>query len=243
MQITTATAEDQLEKNPKKQYIFLLLQAHTSSWSTTMQRSNTPRIFPPALFYGLALGLACFVAPQMALADDEIRAGAVLQVPFSLRAGAPSLEFTDIRLGLSCQYADVEEDEITVTRNFTETYQNGTLVDSAYSYTTRENEGNQVVGLEGNLFVEPFNRGNVSAELLGFYGSNAIQGALGAGYSFEDDFFLDAKAMFPYSEIGVRFMNEPEIYGGLKTLGTFNPEKRVHRIDAVPTTINTSTVN
>ncbi len=208
-----------------------------------MQRSHTPHLVIPFLFHGLALGLACFVAPQTVTADDEIRAGAVLQVPFSLRAGAPSLEFADIRLGLTCQYADVEEDDITVTRNFTETYQNGVLVDSAYSYTTRENEGNQVVGLEGNLFIEPFNRGNISAELLGFYGSNAIQGALGAGYSFEDDFFLDAKAMFPYSEIGVRFMNEPEIYGGLKTLGTFKPEKRVHQIDAVPTTISTTSGN
>ena len=73
------------------------------------------------------------------------------------------------------------------------------------------------------VFIEVFNNFNGSAELLGFYGSNSVQGAAGVGYSLADGIFVDAKAMFPYSEIGVRLMNQAEIYGGAKTLGSFNP--------------------
>ena len=86
--------------------------------------------------------------------------------------------------------------------------------------------------LEGNIFVEVFNNWNGSAELLGFYGGNAVQGAFGGGYSFSDDFFLDAKVMLPYSEVGLRFLGNPEIYGGVKSLGLFEPAKDVRRVVA-----------
>lgn len=183
-------------------------------------------------FCGAMIGVSCALLAQPACADDEIRVGAVLQAPFSLRSNQQFFDFSTIRLGLTCQYASVEEDEITITRHTTETYVDGHLADTDVTYTSRNDEGNQVLGLEGNLFVEVFNNWNGSAELLGFYGGNAVQGAVGGGYSFSDDFFLDAKVMLPYSEIGFRFLGNPEIYGGVKSLGVFDPAKDVRRVVA-----------
>lgn len=189
------------------------------------QTKNQTNLCKPVLC-GVLVGLACaFTAQPVHASDGELRAGAVIQVPFALNSKFPSFDPSRIRLGLTCQYANIEEDNITTTR-YTDSkgvvYQN-------IPFTVQEDMGNQVYGLEGNVFIEVFNNANVSAELLGFYGNNDIQGALGGGYSFADGFFLDAKAMFPYSEIGIRFLGQPEIYGGVKTLDAFDPaqEKRV----------------
>jgi hypothetical protein len=184
-----------------------------------MKKSNSHGFVSKALMGGVFVGLACTFPVQSAQADDtEFRAGAVIQVPFALGSSFPSFDPTKIRLGLTTQLASVEDD--TITR----------FVDNTLT-TTRVDEGDQVFGLEGNVFVEVFNGFNGSVELLGFYGGNDIQGAAGAGYSFADGFFLDVKAMFPYSEIGVRFMNQAEIYGGVKTLGDFDPDRKLRIID------------
>lgn len=194
-------------------------------------RKNSLFFFKPG-FCGAVIGVSCALLAQSACADDEIRVGAVLQAPFSLRSNQQFFDFSTVRIGLTCQYATVEEDEITITQHTTETYVDGKLDDTEITYTTRNDEGNQVLGLEGNLFVEVFNNWNGSAELLGFYGSKAVQGAVGGGYSFADDFFLDAKVMLPYSEVGFRFLGNPEIYGGVKSLGVFDPAKDVRRVVA-----------
>jgi hypothetical protein len=185
-------------------------------------------------FYGAMIGVSCALLAQPACADDEIRVGAVLQVPFSLRSNQQFFDFSTIRVGLTCQYATVEEDKVTITQHTTETYVDGVLdpLRTSTTHTTQYDDGNQVLGLEGNIFVEVFNNWNGSAELLGFYGGNAVQGAFGGGYSFSDDFFLDAKVMLPYSEVGLRFLGNPEIYGGVKSLGLFEPAKDVRRVVA-----------
>lgn len=149
------------------------------------------------------------------------RAGAVLQVPFAITTKFPAFDPSKIRIGLTCQYANIVDDKYT------------RYIDTSLT-TTVKDAGNQVYGLEGNLFLEPFNRFTGSAELLGLYGSNDIQGAVGGGYSFADGVFLDAKAMFPYSEIGLRFTGQAEIYGGLKTLGAFVPAQVRQVVDLRP---------
>ncbi|MGI6656046.1 MAG: hypothetical protein ACOX5Z_04335 [Desulfobulbus sp.] len=186
------------------------------------------RLMPIALFaYALTLLPGPAVQPATA-ADDEIRAGAVMQVPFNLRSSR-IFEPAAIRVGLSCQYVNVEPDTTTTTDHFTST-------PPAWEKTTRtKDEGDRVYGVEGNLFLEPFNRLATSVEMLGLYGNNDIQGALGGGYRFGDGFFLDAKAMFPYSEVGIRFLGPLEIYGGLKTLGDFEPaDNRTRRVHYRP---------
>lgn len=184
---------------------------------------------------GILAGLLFILPGQPVSADDEVRVGGVVQIPFDLSSTGSLFDYTTIRIGLTCQYAEVEEDEIVTHRYITEHY--STTPPNPYlGYTltrtaVQADEGDQVYGVEGNLFVEVFNDWNASAELLGFYGDNDIQGALGAGYSLSDSFFLDAKAMFPYSEIGIRFMGPLEIYGGLKSLGDFNPAQGNRRED------------
>lgn len=190
-------------------------------------------------FCGAVIGVSCALLAQPACADDEIRVGAVLQVPFSLRSNQQFFDFSTIRVGLTCQYATVEEDKVTITQHTTQMLLDGVPQgDPEIYHTTQYDDGNQVLGLEGNLFVEVFNNWNGSAELLGFYGGNAVQGAFGGGYSFSDDFFLDAKVMLPYSEVGLRFLGNPEIYGGVKSLGLFEPAKDVRRVVAPIRTIN-----
>jgi len=182
-----------------------------------MNKSKNHGTVSKAVMCGVFVGLACALPTQPAQADDtEFRAGAVIQVPFALGSSFPSFDPTKIRLGLTTQLASVEDDKIT--RVFT---------DDSPLPTTRVDEGDQVFGLEGNVFVEVFNGFNGSAELLGLYGGNDFQGAAGAGYSFADGFFLDVKVMAPFSEIGVRFLNQAEIYGGAKTFGDFDPDKKV----------------
>jgi hypothetical protein len=39
-----------------------------------------------------------------------------------------------------------------------------------------------------------------------------------------DGIFANVKLMAPYSEIGVRFLGPLEVYGGLRTLGDFDPD-------------------
>lgn len=189
---------------------------------------------------GSLVALLCALSMQTAWADDEIRAGAVVQVPFNLIGRGPLFDPGAIRLGVTCQWADVEEDEITTTHYITINNNNGVLVDR--SETTRRvvDEGNQVYGVEGDLFVTLFGDWNLSGELLGFYGTNDIQGAFGAGYGGAQGLFFDVKAMFPYAEVGFQFLNGAELYGGLKTLGSFNPAKTSERFTVTTTNDRTS---
>ncbi|MCL2789853.1 MAG: hypothetical protein FWD79_04335 [Desulfobulbus sp.] len=190
---------------------------------------------------GLLAGLLLASPAQPVKADDEIRLGAVIQIPFDLSASHSLFDPAAIRLGLTCQFANVEKDSITTTRRVTDTYVDGNLTSSVESSAvTRADRGNRVVGVEGNVFVTVLGNWNISAEVLGLYGNNNIQGALGGGYGLAENFFLDAKAMFPYSAVGLRFLNEAELYGGLSTLGGFNPAQDRHRFVAT-TTINSST--
>lgn len=203
---------------------------------------NPLRCFPfpsqLALRSSLVL-LAGAMFVQTAQADDEIRAGAVLQIPFSF-SSAP--DFSGIRVGLTCQYAEVEKDTITSTHHVTNTYLNEELQErSETTSVTGVDEGDQAYGVEGNVFFDILNGFTPSVEALGFYGTNDIQGAFGGGYNFSGDFFLDAKVMFPYSEIGIRFPGQTEIYGGLKTLGHFQPEQRHHLREVVTDISNSET--
>jgi hypothetical protein len=187
-------------------------------------RHHTTKFNP--ILCGALIGFACTLrALPVHANDNELRAGAVLQIPFSLNTSRPSFDPTKIRIGLTCQYTNIEDDKVTIARII------NANTGEVLSATAREDKGNQVYGVEGNIFLEVFNKMNGSAEVLGLYGSNNIQGALGGGYSFADGVFLDAKAMFPYSEVGVRVLNQPEIYGGIKTLGAFNPAKDRWLID------------
>jgi hypothetical protein len=196
------------------------------------------------LLHGAMVALVSLLPVSVAQADDEIRAGAMVQIPFSLSSGQSFIDYSTIRVGLTCQYADVEEDEITITHRVNKDYLDGNLQDTTErSYISNVDEGSRVYGLEGNLLIEPFGNWNPSVELLGFYGNTDIQGALGAGYDFSEDWFLDAKVMFPYAEIGLRFPNQLEIYGGLKTLGDFNPAKEYHRREVIVVTEQTVTVS
>ena len=183
----------------------------------------------------ILLGLASTLSAPCIHAEDEIRAGAVLQIPFSLGSTRPLLDYTTIRVGLTCQYASVEEDEVITTHHVTNTFVNGTQTDSTEETTVEVDEGNQVRGVEGNLAIAPFNGFNPSVELLGFYGTNHIQGAFGGGDDFEDSFFFDGKVMLPYGEIGLRFPQNVEIYGGVKTLGSFDPAQEAYRQDLLTT--------
>lgn len=211
----------------------LVHPSNTTYQETLMQQTHTHTTMFKPILCGVLVGLACALTTPPAHANEnELRAGAVLQVPFSLGSSFPSFDPTRIRLGLTAQYANIESDEITTTRTI-DISQTPNLV---LTTTVQEDTGSQVLGLEGNIFIEPFNNFNGSAELLGLYGNNDIQGALGGGYSMADGFFIDAKAMFPYSEIGLRLMNQPEIYGGGKTLGSFNPAQNRRLID-IPVTV------
>jgi hypothetical protein len=213
------------------------MQAYTSNTyyqENDMKRTNNQTTLCKPILCGALVGLACALTTQPVHANDgELRAGAVIQVPFILNSKFPSFDPSRIRIGLTCQYANIEEDNITTTRYFIDHHINGSLVPppQLINATVQEDKGEQVYGLEGNIFIEVFNNFNGSAELLGFYGNNDIQGALGGGYSLADGFFLDAKAMFPYSEIGIRFLNQAEIYGGVKTLGAFEPAKEYQQFD------------
>lgn len=189
------------------------------------------------------VGLTCSLSTPDIHAEDEIRAGAVLQIPFSLSSARPILDYTTIRVGLTCQYANVEEDEVITTHHVTNTTLNGVQQPTIEQTTVSVDEGNQVLGVEGNLAIAPFNSFTPSVELLGFYGTNTIQGALGGGYDFDSDFFFDGKVMFPYGEIGLRFPQNLEIYGGIKTLGSFDPAKDTHRREVVTTIVDTHTVS
>lgn len=186
---------------------------------------TTPRRQP--ILGGILIALLCTLPAQAVRADDELRAGAVLQLPFAIGSAA-SFDPTTIRLGLTCQFANVEEDEITTYRTIDVTDPDNPLL---LSSTTKADEGDQVYGVEGNLFIEVFNDFNGSVEVLGIYGTKDIQGAAGAGYSLADGFFLDAKAMFPYAEVGLRFPSQVEIYAGAKTLGNFNPAQEHQTVD------------
>lgn len=165
---------------------------------------------------GTFTGLTSTLAPPDARANEyEFRAGAMIQVPFSLNSRFPAFDPSRIRIGLTTQYANIEKTDLITTRYY---------VNDTFDHAENAlNKGNQVFGLEGNIFIEPWNSLNLSAELLGFYGNNDIQGAVGGGYSIADHFFLDGKVMFPYSEIGLRMMRNLEVYGGAKTFGSFNP--------------------
>ncbi len=184
-----------------------------------MKRTNNQTNLCKPILCSALVGLACALTTQSAHANDnELRAGAVIQVPFAINSKFPSFDPSRIRVGLTCQYANIQDDNYT------------RYIDTVLT-TTVKDAGNQVYGLEGNIFIEVFNKFNGTAELLGFYGSNDIQGAAGGGYSFADGMFLDVKAMFPYSEIGLRYAGQPEIYGGLKTLGGFKPAQKRWTID------------
>jgi len=189
------------------------------------------------------LGLASTLSAPSIHAEDEIRAGAVLQIPFSLGSSRPFFDPSAIRVGLTCQYANVEEDEIITTHHVTNTWNNGSLTDSTEATSVAIDGGNQVLGVEGNLAIAPFNGFNPSVELLGFYGTNDVQGAFGGGYDFDDSFFFDGKVMFPYGEIGLRFPNNVEIYGGVRSLGSFDPARDGHRQEVVTTIEDTHTVS
>lgn len=203
-----------------------------------------PRPFRRTLILTTAIvGLAGTLAAPSIHAEDEIRAGAVLQIPFALGSSRPFFDYTTIRVGLTCQYASVEEDEVMTTHHVTNTFVNGTQTDSSEETSVDVDEGNQVLGVEGNLAIAPFNGFNPSVELLGFYGTNHIQGAFGGGYDFEDSFFFDGKVMFPYGEIGLRFPQNVEIYAGVKTLGSFDPARENHRQNIVTTIENTHVVS
>lgn len=189
--------------------------------------TTTPTLRQPILG-GILIALICALPAQSVRADDELRAGAVLQVPFSIGSSLSSFDPAAMRLGLTCQFANVEEDEITTYRTIDVTDPDNPLL---LSTSTEADEGDQVYGVEGNLFIEVFNDFNTSAEVLGIYGTKDIQGAAGAGYSLADGFFFDVKAMFPYAEVGLRFPSQVEIYAGAKTLGNFNPAQEHHTVD------------
>jgi len=202
-----------------------------------------PRRLRRTLILSTAIvGLTCTLATPDIHAEDEIRAGAVLQIPFSLGSSRPLFDVSTIRVGLTCQYANVEEDEITTTHHVTNTIDNGSLTGSTEKTTVAVDEGNQVLGVEGNITVAPFNGFTPSVELLGFYGTNTIQGALGGGYDFDNDFFFDGKVMFPYGEIGLRFPQNLEVYGGVKSLGSFDPDRDAYHREVLTTITDTHTV-
>ncbi|MGD9948864.1 MAG: hypothetical protein AB7U29_10345 [Desulfobulbus sp.] len=113
------------------------------------------------------------------------------------------------------------EEDTFISQNY---IYDGEVIDS----NTYKDGGNRVYGLEGTLFVEFFNDFDASAELLGLYGGNSVQGALGVGYDLNDEFFIDAKAMFPYSEVGMRIGGPFEVYGGVRTFGAFDPKNVVY---------------
>lgn len=198
-----------------------------------MQTTWRPHPLPYCI--GFLVTLFFFLATQPILADNEFRIGAAVQVPFSITGSGPVFHQTGIRLGLSGQYADVENDKIILNRYIDNYYAaNGPLTRQVVTRETIvKDEGNRVIGLEGNLFFEIFNDWNSTVELLGFYGSNAIQGALGVGYSLTHDVFLVGKLMFPYSEVGLRYMYKPEIFFGVKTLGSFDPDTSSYQNDIV----------
>ena len=202
-----------------------------------MKRTNHTTFFKP-IICGTLVGLACALTTQPVHANDnELRTGAVIQVPFNINSRDSFFDPSKIRVGLTCQYANIEDDNITTKQVIIDHYLQNHPPNTFDHYeivstTTGEDKGRQVYGLEGNIFIEVFNKFNGSAELLGFYGNTDIQGAVGGGYSMADGIFLDAKAMFPYSEIGLRFTGQPEIYGGVKTLGSFKPAKEYGQIES-----------
>lgn len=183
-----------------------------------------------AMIQTAVVGLVCSVSLQTAWAEDDFRAGALLQVPFSFNSWRSPVNFSGLRVGLTCQYTQVEDDVITITHTVTSNYLDDVFQDTTETTSvTGVKDGNQVYGVEGNVMLDVLDGFTPSVELLAFYGTNDVQGALGGGYDFTGDFFFDAKVMFPYSEIGVRFPDQVEIYGGLKTLGSFDPKNDHYR--------------
>jgi hypothetical protein len=135
--------------------------------------------------------------PAQASSSGEARVGAVLQIPFGLEGGG--FDIANLRLGVVCQLAEVEDDTAT-------------------------DDGDRAYGAELGAYVEPLGGWNISGEVLGFYGTTDVQGAVGMGYDMADGIYANVKLMAPYSEIGVRFLGPLEIYGGLRTLGDFDPD-------------------
>ncbi len=160
----------------------------------------------------LSIGFTSLLGNR-AMASNEFRAGALLQIPFSLGLRTPEIDPSTIRIGVSCQYANVENDQVLTVRRITNYYNDGGTIRRQVltGAEVQEDEGNQVFGVEANLLIALFDACKGSAEFLGFYGSNAIQGAAGGGYLFADDFFLSAKFMVPYAEIGLRHLDDTEL--------------------------------
>jgi hypothetical protein len=172
----------------------------------------------------IVLVIMIIVVPSYSRASNEFRVGAVLQIPFG-GGGTSYFQIANIRVGITSQYADVEDDDILIERHITNNYLDGRLKSQTVTNeTVTIDEGDKVYGIEGNVFIQPFGSWNPSVEILGFYGNNNVQGAFGGGYDWMDGWFLDSKVMFPYSEIGLRFIAPFEIYAGGKTFGSFDPE-------------------
>ena len=74
---------------------------------------HRPRRFHHSLLLSTVLiGLASTLAAPSLHAEDEIRAGAMLQIPFFLGGSKPFFDPSAVRVGLTCQFANVDEDEI-----------------------------------------------------------------------------------------------------------------------------------
>ena len=198
-----------------------------------MKTTCRPQPVSTSFRTGFLAALFCLFVVQPATAGDEFRVGALVQIPLSITGSGPVLDPTHIRFGLTCQYADVKDDKIITDRYIDNFYGgDGRLTRQVVTRETiRKSSGNQVFGLEGNLFFEVFNDWHGTIEFLGFYGNNTVQGALGAGLTFSHDLFLVGKLMFPYSEVGVRYLYQPEIFVGVKTMGSFDPDNTYYQND------------
>lgn len=192
-----------------------------------MKKAECSKSLVNSIICGAFIALACTSPIQLVNATEELRAGVMLQIPLHFGSSHSFFDSTKTLLGLTCLYADIAEDTLITTRRI------GGKTRKTLSESRQTGTSDQVVGLEGNLFIEIFNHRNSVVELLGLGGTNAIQGAVGAGYSFSDNFFFNTKMKTPYSEKGMRFMAREEKISTFTTaaLGEFIPERDTRQID------------
>jgi hypothetical protein len=179
----------------------------------------------PALYLAGVLAAGCSMW-QTAFADDEFRAGLMLQVPFGSSQSGSWVHFDNTRIGAKIQYASIDDivmqKEQTIKRVYLDDDLQRETVTSE-NIVTLDN-GDKVSGAEAYFMVTPFNRRwNMSAGVNGFTGNRDFQGALGLGFDTSFGAYTQLGVLMPYSEAGLRYnFRAIDFYAGLNSLGGFS---------------------
>jgi hypothetical protein len=183
---------------------------------------------------GVLLGVAGGAAAgillcQPAAAEEELRVGVMLELPFGGSKHQSFVHFDSTRIGAKVQYAEVEEIEKRIEHVVDRVFQDGVLVSSEEkgNRVVTVSEGDQVYGGEFYLMVAPFTgKWTISTGINAFGGNNDFQGAAGFGYDPTFGGYMEIAALMPFSEAGVRLnLSYIDYFIGATSFSGFSPEK------------------